>query len=194
MPPNKRKGNKMGDPEYRKGITRFRQALATEETFYRGLIGRIVGFYQLQPFTESHLFHLGIPVPGHVDGWGGDQGLAPVGKEEAREKVALVYKALICIGDLQRYREQYGGPKMDKVRSKTGEEVYGKAIDYYETARGLLPDDGTFQTTHTVNHRYRIQPARCYINVYVGRLSNGLLLLSRSGCPISIQEWRGDHG
>jgi hypothetical protein len=139
----------MSEPEYRKVITRFRQALTSEESFYRGLIGRIVGFYQLQEFTRSHLSVLNIAVPDGFEGGGEDHGLAPIGKEEAREKVALVYKALICLGDLERYKDQYGERARREREGIAGknlardrDELYAKARTYYEVARGLLPDDG----------------------------------------------------
>ena len=137
----------MGDPQFRKAITRFRQALASEESFYRGLVDRIVGFYQLQEIIGSQLAVLGIPTPDGVLGGGLEEGLAPIGKEERSEKVTLVYKALICLGDLERYKEQYsdryrnGG--RERIRNKAGEEMFGKAMGYYEVARGLVPDDGT---------------------------------------------------
>lgn len=127
--------------ELRKILTRFRQALASEETFYRGLASRLVGFYNLQNLTKLHLAECGIGV-----GEEGGDGKAPdLGVGEKREKVALVYKCLICLGDLERYKEQYS----DKIRREReggkmhqGEERYTRAKMYYEVARALVPDDG----------------------------------------------------
>jgi hypothetical protein len=88
--------------------------------------------------------------------------------DEALKKVGLVHKALVCLGDLERYKEQYGSER-DKQFGQSGrqgrrrdpaggintvkttglgsqeepEESYAKAKGYYEVARGLLPDTGT---------------------------------------------------
>ena len=64
-----------------------------------------------------------------------------LGVEEKREKLSLVYKGLICLGDLERYKEQYS----ERARSndiRRGEERFSRAKMYYEVARGLQPDDG----------------------------------------------------
>lgn len=79
--------------------------------------------------------------------------------EEALKKVGLIHKALVCLGDLERYKEQYGAERdkksngampdvgLDGNGAKFDEEdageVFGKAKKYYEVARGLLPDNGT---------------------------------------------------
>lgn len=91
----------------------------------------------------------GIPVGVGVSGGGVDQGLAPeMGKEEKKEKLALVYKGLICLGDLERYKEQYSDRarrEKDGVKDKMrDEERYAKARMYYEVARGLIPSEGEF--------------------------------------------------
>ena len=94
--------------------------------------------------------------------------------DEALKKVGLVHKALVCLGDLERYKEQYGverdkqfGQSGRQGRRKGGPgdaqgqgrvvdpavgsaetgETYLKAKSYYEVARGLLPDNGQSQTS-----------------------------------------------
>ncbi|ORY27370.1 hypothetical protein BCR39DRAFT_230143 [Naematelia encephala] len=143
--------------ELRKQLTRFRQALVSEERFYRGLISRIVAFYGLQSLTRDHLSMLGIPMSSDPTSPSSqDQprdGSAPeMTLEERREKVVLVYKGLICLGDLERYKEQYSerarkdregnavGRHADRER---GEERFARSKNYYEIARGLLPNDGS---------------------------------------------------
>jgi hypothetical protein len=62
-----------------------------------------------------------------------------------KEKIGLVYKALICLGDVERYREQYDERVRREVREGRMEmkfERFDKAWGYYEAARGLNPDDG----------------------------------------------------
>lgn len=144
--------NSPGQVELRKVLTRFRQALSSEEGFYRGLVSRIVVFYQLQSLAKESLGSVGIPVQDGLEGGGGgvENGVAPrLGVEEKREKLGLVYKGLICLGDLERYKEQYserarrerdGG--RDGGRGGGGEERFRRAKMYYEVARGLQPDDG----------------------------------------------------
>ena len=163
--------------ELKKELMRFRQALSSEEAFYRGLLGRITAFYQLQGLAREHLVSVGIPVQ---DGMEGDQGLAPaMGIEEKREKLALVYKGLICLGDLERYKEQYS----DRVRRERDgrerpgrdQDDYARAKMYYEVARGLVPDDGTcprsWWSLHWWAygdgwHRIRFQSARGDIDLH----------------------------
>ena len=68
--------------------------------------------------------------------------------EERREKLSMVYKALICLGDLERYREQYSdAARREAKEGKTTHskllQRYMKATTYYDVARGLVPDDGS---------------------------------------------------
>ena len=58
-----------------------------------------------------------------------------------------MYKGLICLGDLERYKEQYSDRARRegegaRERGGRGEERFGRAKTYYEVARGLQPDDG----------------------------------------------------
>ena len=130
---------KRTDPAHQaltKALTRFRQALASDETFYRSLIQRFVAFFHLQPLVGNHLAAVGIPVP-----------LAQEGEKlrmDPKEKVGLVYKGLICLGDLERYKEQYSD---EMRRGNVRGEAYGKASRYYEVARGLIPDDGESESS-----------------------------------------------
>jgi hypothetical protein len=78
------------------------------------------------------------------DGGAGEDGLAP--GEVGKEKVGLVFKALVCLGDIERYRVQYDEKVRRELRegkdAMGGREVFVKAWGYYEAARGLNPDDG----------------------------------------------------
>ncbi len=62
--------------------------------------------------------------------------------EERAKKVGLVHKALVCLGDLERYREQYGPRPAATAQAQQGTERYAVARRYYEVARGLLPENG----------------------------------------------------
>ena len=151
LPPlanRKRQANNQQFIELKKVLTRFRQCLQSEESFYRSLISRLVNFYQLQSLARDQLKIVTIPLADEVENGGTDHGLAPdLGPEQKREKLALVYKALICLGDLERYKEQYE----DRARKEAREgrvslaklqERYNKAWTYYEVARALVPEDG----------------------------------------------------
>lgn len=87
---------------------------------------------------------------------------------ESLQKIDLVHKALVCLGDIERYKEQYGSERDKKLAqgSKQGrhadggragskakgsiitnqptdtDEVYAKAIFVYEVARALVPENG----------------------------------------------------
>lgn len=136
--------------ELKKVLTRFRQVLISEDLFYRSLITRLVGFYQLQSLTEGYLSAVSIGVPEQVMNGGPEHGLAPaMGYEEKKDKVGLVYKALVCLGDLERYRVSYDDNTRRQEREgrselgKAAQEKFSKAWTYYEVARSLVPDDGS---------------------------------------------------
>ncbi len=137
LPP--RKGKDSAD--LRRTLARFRQALGAEDAFYRSLIGRIVAFYRLQERAADHLAMAGVPVPEADEG----EGLAPpLSREEAEKKVGLVYKGLICLGDLERYKEQYSEKARRDARDglPPRDAKFERAVMYYEIGRGLQPDNG----------------------------------------------------
>ena len=155
LPPNNGPGSGRRKPtaahnELKKVLTRFRQVLSSEDTFYRDLISRLVGFYQLQPLAREYLSAVSIGCPNVIENGNGgvEHGLAPpMSADERREKLGLVYKALICLGDLERYKEQYDERARREAREGRPaaqlQEKYGKAWTYYEVARALVPDDGS---------------------------------------------------
>lgn len=84
-------------------------------------------------------------------------------REETQKKLHLVHKALLCLGDISRYKEQYG-PERERKRIERGgagsgggrngkagpaggrvkeqEERFERAKRYYAVAKGVLPDNG----------------------------------------------------
>ena len=156
------KGRKPGpaQQELSKVLTRFRQALVSEEGFYRNLIGRLVEAYQLQDLAQDHLSYVGIMVQDEspVEG-------AVLSLEERKDKLGLVYKALVCLGDLERYKEVYSERSRRQAQDKNaasarGEEKYGKAKAYYEAARGMIPSDGESPQFRCPHACQRIQAQR----------------------------------
>lgn len=123
------------------------------------MVSRLVRYFGLEQLCSDALAGVGLGstgLPGSTNPRGVDAGLADshgaatteFSDEEKKDKVALVYKALICLGDIERYKEQYSDgyrrEKIGGVRQK-GDEVeerFGKARGYYDVARSLIPDDG----------------------------------------------------
>ena len=162
-----------GPVEYRKLLQRFKQFLSTEEKFWTHLVVRIQRQFGLSearsalatlsivPGTEPDIDepearkhdHFRFP-PEPVEN-GPSQSLTPSQRNNRR---ATLSKALVVLGDLARYREQYSdgasrprggqerggrsargrGSQPDLPRTKT----YDKARACYECARDLMPDEG----------------------------------------------------
>ncbi|KAG6820008.1 hypothetical protein H0H93_006554 [Arthromyces matolae] len=169
--------------EHRKLIQRFRQFLADEEKFWGQLVVRLRRSFALDAATPA-LLALGIisetddlanipePSEGGVPPHGRNHFQFPV--EDASTTftattpeikaswLAILSKALVCLGDIARYRELYnesgGRPRAGQEeggmgknrRSRRGQPEepiprprnYEKAQQCYEQARLLVPDDG----------------------------------------------------
>ncbi len=162
-----------GPVEYRKLMQRFKQFLSTEEKFWTHLVVRIQRQFGLsearsalatlsivpgtdpdidEPDVGKHDHFRFPPEPGEI---GPSQSLTPSQRNNCR---ATLSKALVVLGDLARYREQYSdspsrprggqerggrsargrGSQADLPRMKT----YDKARACYESARDLMPDEG----------------------------------------------------
>ena len=204
----KRQANNPQIIELKKVLTRFRQCLSSEDTFYRALITRLVNFYQLQRLARDQLRLVTIPISDEVEGGGPDHGLAPdMGPEGKREKLGLIYKALICLGDLERYKEQYEDrvnreAREGKLSLSKLQERYNKAWSYYEVARALVPDDGECGRRSLIAQGNRvadqvrrlcIQSTRSHIVLSLRRLSLHLLLSPSHGRQTFFQEYPRDH-
>ncbi|WVR03284.1 hypothetical protein IAU60_000275 [Kwoniella sp. DSM 27419] len=140
-------GQNAAASEIKRAVTRFRQALASEETFYKSLVSRIVRFHGLTSINDvaSALTQAKIPVGDDSDEDSGQQQYGTT--QDKHDKLGLVYKALICLGDIERYKEQYKEPTKGRRRDGNGaplrpEDKFAAARGYYEIARGLQPDDG----------------------------------------------------
>lgn len=149
----------VGPTARRKLIHSFRTFLGQEEDFFRVLLGRLAG--NLLPPDWAGLRPLGVVV---------DQDdpqlvAAQVQRSEEEKKndrsrsVPLAHKALICFGDLARYRELYNeagskketvngggererGKKGKKDASEKKQKNWKKAAECYHQARLLMPDNG----------------------------------------------------
>ncbi|OBZ66360.1 hypothetical protein A0H81_13586 [Grifola frondosa] len=112
-----------GVVEYRKLLQRFRQFLAEEEKFWIQLIIRIRQIFNLD---EAHGALVALEIMPHDDGAAADvtspkrnhfqfpseaevvaASLTPTTPEQHESRVAILSKALVCLGDIERYKEQY---------------------------------------------------------------------------------------
>ncbi|KAG9313716.1 hypothetical protein JVU11DRAFT_6066 [Chiua virens] len=161
-----------GPVEYRKLMQRFRQFLAEEEKFWTQFVVR---------YQRSFVLHEAQPIlvtlniltpsddtnfPGIPDSSGGEESTPPPDPTEHENRLAILSKAIVCLGDIARYRELYneagGRPKAghedSAIPAKRGgrgnrggipgfdaiprARNYDKAIQCYEQARLLVPHEG----------------------------------------------------
>jgi protein SMG7 len=167
------RSQRSGPVEYRKLMQRFKQFLSTEEKFWTHLVVRIQRQFALSE-ARAALATLSIvtdTVPGIDEPDAGkhdhfrfppepvENGPSqPLTSSQRNDRRATLSKALVVLGDLARYREQYSdgasrprggqerggrstrgrGSHADLPRTKT----YDKARACYECARDLVPDEG----------------------------------------------------
>ncbi|KDR77107.1 hypothetical protein GALMADRAFT_429038 [Galerina marginata CBS 339.88] len=186
-PPQPRQSNH-GVVEHRKLVQRFRQFLADEEKFWTQLVLRLRRLFDLGE-AQPALVVLGLltetddgGVVNHVEPAETREGVmhgasgrnhfqfppedptlsfVPTTMEEREGRLAILSKALICLGDIARYRELYnesngrraghedGPPRRGRNRRGGGgadapprPRNYEKARQCYEQARLLVPYDG----------------------------------------------------
>ncbi|KAF8895874.1 hypothetical protein CPB84DRAFT_1815932 [Gymnopilus junonius] len=159
--PQPRQNNNHGVVEHRKLVQRFRQFLADEEKFWTQVVLRLRRLFDLseaQPALitlASGRNHFQFPPDDP------NASFTPSTPEERESRMAILSKALICLGDIARYRELYNeshgrraghedGPPR-RGRSRRGGAVadipprprnYDKARQCYEQARLLVPYEG----------------------------------------------------
>jgi len=175
--------------EHRKLVQRFRQFLAEEEKFWTQLVVRLRRSFALNEATHA-LVSLGIlseaeeavrdqpniteSTEGVANGGARNHfqfppedvstSLVPTNAADKEGRLAILTKAVVCLGDIARYRELYnesgGRPKAGqednapakRTRTRRGGQSavdlvprprdYHKAQQCYEQARLLMPDDG----------------------------------------------------
>jgi hypothetical protein len=190
VPPQKDGNPYHGVVEHRKLVQRFRQFLADEDKFWTQLVLRLSRLFDLQEARPA-LISLGflneadeILAVGAASSDGSkarEDGMhvgngrnhvqfpledtslsySPATLEEREDRLSSFSKALICLGDIARYREQYneskGRPRAghdDAVPARRGKSRRGGAPDvvrprnydrsrqYYEQAQSLVPHEG----------------------------------------------------
>jgi protein SMG7 len=191
QPPQRQ--NNHGPVEYRKLTQRFRQFLADEDKFWTQLVLRLCRLFDLQEArtalyvigllgrtddvvptvsaTEAPMVETRDGVMHSANGRNHFQfppedptvSFAPTTPEERATRMAILTKAVICLGDIARYRELYnesgGRPKAGhedggsarRGRNRRGggaaevfprQRTYEKAQLCYEQARLLVPYEG----------------------------------------------------
>lgn len=178
-----------GPTSRRRLIHSFRAFLGAEEEFFRTLLSRLAT--SLLPPDLAGLRALGVTIPSaQADDGEEQEELSPEEKLARRiGAVPLAHKALICFGDLARYRELYnepgagtpnpvagGGGRRDKGSKGTKSKPEGerkvknwsRAAECYHQARLLLPDNGAsppplrfLASLLTIDCRQSFEPARC---------------------------------
>jgi protein SMG7 len=181
-PPRNKRGGVQGSQqqhgvvEYRKVVQKFRSFLSAEESFYSDLAIRLVRTYGLDE-AKPALAALSIQIPSDTASSSAEPSrsaltfsnipTSPLSTSAREKKLLMVHKALICLGDLARYREQYneagGRPKAGKDAHEDGSirgkgrdggqqqqppqagprpRNYAKSAEYYLQARLLIPENG----------------------------------------------------
>lgn len=182
---------KVGIVEYRKLIHRFRQFLAEESKFWTSFIIRIVRVFDLQS-SHAALATLGITVSsdnlpdasptrnGRRNLFPNEDATEPPSPTQKEQKLVMLSKALVCLGDIARYREHYneggGRPRAGKDfhddakstsrgRGRRGAAEllprprnYSKAQECYERARLLVPDVGNASHQLAILASYQQDP------------------------------------
>lgn len=136
-----------GHTARRRLVASFRAFLAKEEAFFSALLARFA--HALAPSHLAGLRALGV----QLEDTDPDDDSIPTPDEQhaIRDRIVpLAHKALICFGDLARYREQYrdvpsakkdGAGKQAK-RAPDPPKNWQRAAECYHQARLLLPDNG----------------------------------------------------
>lgn len=177
-----------GPVEYRKLMQRFRQFLAEEEKFWTQLVARYQRSFALHE-AQHILSALNIAIPDDLGvpngSIGGHEGVpnssfgrnqfqfplegntpSPTSPAERETNLAILSKAIVCLGDMARYRELYneggGRPRAGQEdgigsarrggRNRRGgtpgfdsiprARNYDKAVQCYDQARLLVPSEG----------------------------------------------------
>lgn len=177
-----------GPVEYRKLMQRFCQFLAEEEKFWTQLVARYQRSFALHE-AQHILSALNIAIPDDLgapnSSIGGHEGVpsfsfgrnqfqfplegntpSPTSPTERETNLAILSKAIVCLGDMARYRELYkeggGRPRAGQEdgtvparrggRNRRGgvsgfdsiprARNYDKAVQCYEQARHLVPSEG----------------------------------------------------
>ncbi|KAJ6573427.1 hypothetical protein DFH09DRAFT_1457404 [Mycena vulgaris] len=137
--------------------------LADEERFWRALIALpaelMGGEGDEPPQPEDGMNHFGFPAVGAAVGQGAEDADGTEGGEgrsiDAAQARSVLSKALVYLGDIARYREQYcgapphgkgtngnGGGEGKKPWEKGGAADYARARVLYFTAHALAPHEG----------------------------------------------------
>lgn len=154
----------------RKLLHSFRDFLIVEETFWRDLLIRIVGVFDVEEARASlRLLQIGI------GDWEPDPALAE-DKQSHDSAILLCHRTLICFGDLARYRELYSDKASSTPKHKQGtlpgaqdehaKKTFARAYEAYHQARLLIPDDGNPSNQLAVLAGYQADQLSCIYHYY----------------------------
>ncbi|BGO91481.1 hypothetical protein NBRC10512_003142 [Rhodotorula toruloides] len=171
----------VGPVARRKLVHSFRQFLAKEIEFWKTLCGRFAG--RLGDEEREELRRAVGIVASFVDeNADADTEDAEAQKAKRTAVLPLAHKALICLGDLERYNELYndsspptaaagarGGKRGGKAGAGSGErkiKTYARAAECYNQARLLLPDNGNPSNQLAVLSQYASDPLASIYHYY----------------------------
>ncbi|KAK4702215.1 hypothetical protein P7C70_g4013, partial [Phenoliferia sp. Uapishka_3] len=220
-----RANNIPGPTARRRLIHSFRAFLGQEEEFFRALLSRLA--VSLYPSDLAGLRSLGVSIDqgeeangdnGEDDSFGEAAGLSPeVTAQRRNAAVPLAHKALICFGDLARYRELYNEPGAGNPHAGTqprpengGKKGRGKgdgerktknwtrAAECYHQARLLLPDNGNPSNQLAVLSQYAGDHVSSTYHYYRALSVRSPFPTARTNLEItyskSVSKWFADGG
>ncbi|BGP24773.1 hypothetical protein JCM10295v2_003692 [Rhodotorula toruloides] len=172
----------LGPVARRKLVHSFRQFLAKETEFWKTLCGRFAARLGVEEREELRRA-VGIVASFVDDTASADANDAEAHKAKRTMVLPLEHKALICLGDLERYNELYnessapiatavsgrGGKRGGKAGAGSGErkiKTYAKAAECYNQARLLLPDNGNPSNQLAVLSQYASDPLASIYHYY----------------------------
>ncbi|BGO99734.1 hypothetical protein RTG_00618 [Rhodotorula toruloides ATCC 204091] len=173
----------VGPVARRKLVHSFRQFLAKETEFWKTLCGRFAARLEDEERVELRRA-VGIVASFIDDTADANAGDAEAQKSRRSAVLPLAHKALICLGDLERYNELYnesssvptaaatsgrGGKRGGKAGVGSGErkiKTYAKAAECYNQARLLLPDNGNPSNQLAVLSQYASDPLASIYHYY----------------------------
>jgi hypothetical protein len=153
----------VGPVARRKLVQAFRTFLAAEEAYWSDFLVQLVVSFEVREALPC-LRALGISstrLGSERSTDAGAQGQTPLNtqvKLQAHQRaVLLVHRALICYGDLTRYRELYndknGKGAKNGTTAQEGDHLppkWAKAAEAYHQARLLVPDNGLLSRSDVI--------------------------------------------
>ncbi|TIB83602.1 hypothetical protein E3Q06_02755 [Wallemia mellicola] len=170
--------------ERRRVLQNFIDFMKKDEVFYRSIIARTITLFGLDEYT--HLLAQIEPNKNVVnsDDTSSDDGRADVsldysnqvaeeGTFDKNTRVYIIYRCLIFLGDIARYKELYnqegGRPKAGvQYEQNSRHRQYANALLCYELAQSIMPSEGMHFNSLATLASYRDDFIAVVYNYYRG--------------------------